>query len=57
MRRSSTASDGASRGIGIPSVEAMPAMPHILSSRHCFGLSGDANQPVRNLIDKAIKPQ
>jgi hypothetical protein len=56
-RRSSTESDEANRGIGFPSVEAMPAMPHILPSRHRFGLSGDANRPVRNLIDEAIEPQ
>src|ERR1700686_2161723 len=56
-RRSSTESDEANRGIGVPSVEAMPAMPHILPSRHRFGLSGDANRPVRNLIDEAIEPE
>ena len=56
-RLSSTASEEANRGIGFPSVEAMPAMPHILSSRHRFGLSGDARRPVCNLVYQAAKPQ
>jgi hypothetical protein len=34
----------------------MPAMPHILFSRHRLGLSWDANRPVRNLVDEAIEP-
>lgn len=55
--RSSTVSDEASRGIGFPSVETMPAIPHILFSRHRFGLSWDASLPTCNLVDKAIEPQ